>query len=225
MKTVLLLLCGIMLSKLVLAKNPDSTDTKRLRNFRSSVILTGSDPITQRPGLLSLPFFSDRTIGAYYQCQITKHFGVKIGASEWNSTPLYHLFRPSWETIQAGNYPITLESGSILNSFDYKFFFCYFQYIFSFRQRWKIYPEVGLSYTYGNNVVVDSVIWNTLPPYDGLIYSSELKAHYWGITPSLSVDYLCFWGRLRIGADVTYLKYFNFYFRETNIGFHAGFNF
>jgi hypothetical protein len=207
----------------------DSVQLARSKNreFVNSIIFSGTDyafPGTFRR-LGTLLFWKDDQIAIYYERKVRKHFNIKIGYNEWNTFSWYHGNNPPYNTgfvlIPERD---TLRVGSILTCNKYKMLEEYTSYMVDITKRHKINVGVGISYTWGLNERLDSI---TVVPgaADYLLTTSLVKAHYWGIVPSIGYDYICLKNRLRLGIDVRYREYFNFYLKTAEYGFHVGFNF
>ncbi|MBA3829687.1 MAG: hypothetical protein H0X33_12170 [Taibaiella sp.] len=193
-------------------------------DYKNSITFSGTNYYFSRGfryvGELWFPL--DDQVGINYTRAIDKHWAIKVGYNQWNNLPWYG---PSYDKEFSTSDFHSFEPGTITSSLGYKMAEVFAQYSYAPFKKWRVRAELGISYTAGTNAVIDSVYHNPEPPHDFIIYDRVAKAHYWGVVPAISVDYLCFRKRISIGGDVRYRRYFDFYFHRIEYGFHVGLNF
>lgn len=98
-------------------------------------------------------------------------------------------------------------------------------YKLTFLKNNAIILGVSGSYLTGLNSYLDSFYINPDPPYDGVLYMSEKKEHFFGLVPSFS--YRCYFlkKRFNAGIDVKYRYYFNLDFKEIDYALSVGVSF
>jgi hypothetical protein len=158
-----------------------------------------------------------------YERSVCKSFCVSLGFSEWNS----FLFKKEYPVgpIVKGNEHGSFAPGTLEWRYKYKMVDAIAMYKHAVTKRHTLSVGPGISYAWGTNVYVDTVFYNTGPPYDALVVSSVKIKHYFGLDATVQYDYSLFKSRVNVGVDFKGRKYFGLNSMQVEYGVHTGVNF
>jgi hypothetical protein len=155
--------------------------------------------------------------GVSYERRVGKKYLLGIGYAAWDNHP--HLQQISGMSVHE-----PLKTGSWEYMQQFKMTDLYTGYKFDRFKRHIISVGAGISYTWGENTIIDT-IYITPGWFDGIIEGHQEKADYFGLIAFVSYDYLCFKNRVAIGYKVLLRKYQGWYSTELDYGFNLKFNF
>jgi hypothetical protein len=234
-KTTLLFILSLTICFAVSAKDDTSfikkkrwgnkTQSAELKNFYNSLSVKGSDYYF--PGafrkLGTVLLWKDDQVGIYYERKIFKKFSAKFGYCQWNTWPTYYNYPDGKGFVLLAQHD-NLKAGNVIFCAKYKMIDAFVAYTFNTFPKQQITVGMGISHAWGINAKIDSI---TIYPgyYDALIFMHNESASYNGFVPESSYDFLCLHNRIKIGIDLMYRNYFNFYLHSLDYGFHLGINF
>ncbi|MEZ5047010.1 MAG: hypothetical protein R2831_08455 [Chitinophagaceae bacterium] len=98
--------------------------------------------------------------------------------------------------------------------------------IFDKAKRGMLCAGMGISYTWGRNSVVDTVLRPQVEPFDAYdIKYSHHAARYFGICPTINYDYFLWKERIILGVHLKARKMFGMPQMQYDAGFHFGYQF
>ncbi len=225
-KQMILFVASMFLTCMAVAQTNADKDTRKFKKnkeFKNSISFFGTDFYdngNEFRGLRTPLLWQSAQVGVYIQRKICKNYLVRLSYSQFNT---------SWFQMGIDDrfYIVTkpvFNVGTTMYYLNYKIVDAYLEYEYNKFKRNKISIGLGLSYAWGLNEIVDSIV---VSPgyYDYIIYSSLVKQSYFGIVPAITYDCLFLKNRLRAGVDIRYRKYFGFPLSTVEYGLHIGFNF
>ena len=105
---------------------------------------------------------------------------------------------------------------------NYKLIDLFVKYRCHLNKRNELKMGMGLSYTTGTNVYIDSI---TNLPYFNTVYTHTETGKYWGFVPLVGYDHHFFKNRISAGAVFRYRKYIGIPADQLDYGMHIAVNF
>lgn len=175
--------------------------------------------IRQSPGL-GTPIDQ---IGFYYERKVYKNIFFGVGYAQWEALK---LFTPA-EEMAINENPISIPYKPVVGKLEYrssyKMLDGYFFYKYSIGKRHYVEIGLGITYCWGLNAHLKYYIQAS--PTDAKAAYEARDAHYWGILPVVSYDYMLWKNRISIGADIKARYYSDRPKAQYDYGLHIGVNF
>jgi hypothetical protein len=162
------------------------------------------------------------TVAVSYERRVYKNWFAGAAYQEWKD--IFHFGGNGDFSISSNKSLFTPgEVGSYIN-FQMADAYLFYKWNIGHWQHF-INAGAGVSYAWGKEDYAIASWVNPDPPYDGVTYFGQRKAHYWGITPYLAYDFLFLHNRINIGPDIRLRYYINRPPAEYYFNFHLGVNF
>lgn len=195
---------------------------------KNNSILINSDAIKFTKSNYLFNIFSQ--IGITYQRKINKSIAFNIAYSQWNRSKNFGMPTPRpayivescWKKNNGKDC-----TGKVYARENYKMIdFSGDYFIKNFNKIGNLSISLGISFQWGLNHYLDSIVTPSIPPYDQYdIYVHQNKMSYIGATAGLKYNYPFWKDRMIVGLHSKCRKYFTYNSIQFDFGLHFGYSF
>ncbi len=167
--------------------------------------------------------------GIQYERKFQKKFNISFAFNKWTTwndkfmpRQIGTVYNKCWYSFNPKLCEKKIESRSFYKMLDVTFL----KAMTNKKKFGILRTGAGISYTWGINNFVDSVITSNIPPFDNIetIYSKQHKK-YIGVIPTLDYRYN-FWGnRIALGTIIRARKYIGLKDIQLDFNLYLGYNF
>ena len=173
--------------------------------------------------------------GIGYERKLNKKFSASVLLSEWYSGDQHGKILDFSGTYNGAYFEPCNGTGTkscekkVARREKYKFIDIGVGYnIYKHKRYGSIDAQLAMGYTWGKNIIIDTVELPAIPPYDdiGITLHTE-SAKYFSIIPSLSYNYYFWKQRINVGIQAKGRYFFHIEegFKQYEWGIHIGYNF